>query len=160
MSTCSGGRSAVGGTGMTLDEYTANFATWAVLASNLVLSVDLRSLPRGPCLDLLSNEEVLAVNQDPAGRAPRVLFQRGPAQGFARPLADGSQAVLLLSRGEGRATLRVTWAELGVAGPCRVRDLLARTDLGALPSFQAALPKHAAALVKVVCAGSVAAQYV
>ena len=76
------------------------------------------------------------------------------AECWARPLADGSVAALLLNRAPAPGNVTCTWAQLGLpapAAPARVRDLWARADLGAFSGgFTAAgLRAHASMLVKV-----------
>ena len=68
---------------MSLAEYRAHYSVWSILASPLLLSADLRSLEddHPECLDLLLNADIVAVNQDEGGHAPRLLRQemRQPA---------------------------------------------------------------------------------
>lgn len=65
---------------MTQSEYSAIFATWAVLASTMIISADIGAVKRDhpECLALLANRRILDVNQDPAGNAPFVVFSRPP----------------------------------------------------------------------------------
>lgn len=65
-----------GGVGLTLREYQSHFSLWAVLASPLILSADLRTVgQRHPeCLELMLNPEIIAVNQDPAALPPSLLY--------------------------------------------------------------------------------------
>ena len=127
------GRTEKGGTGMTLTEYRSHYSVWAVLASPLILSADLRTIKakHPECLELMLNPEIIAVNQDPAGLPPFLVSQATnmsatrrasgaqptssevTAQVFARPLHGGAIAVVLLNRDETPAKLRVSWAELG-----------------------------------------------
>ena len=101
------------------------------------------------------------MNQDPAAKPARLVAQRtnGTAvttssivtQIFARPLAGGQLAVLLLNRAEAAATLSVSWAELGLprAQAMAVRDVVARRDLPpATGSFSARVPPHDVAFVR------------
>jgi hypothetical protein len=149
LDTCNFGRGKKGG-GMTQAEYAAQFAVYAVLASPIVITADLRSLDQTQpdCLKLLKNRDLLAVSQDIAAHAPQLLFttehnsteQRHGrnvtatfvvAQGFSRTLADGSVALVLLNRGDNHRSglpLSASWAQMGLptaAGRCTVRDLLA-----------------------------------
>ena len=171
--TCSFGAGKKGKVGMKQHEYTAQFATWAVLASPIIISADLRSLQRTQpaCLnDLLKNSEILAVHQDAAANAPRVIFTRNAtmvrdehgglaaavaAQGFARKMADGSVALVLLNRKDsGSLTLSASWSELGLqpGAECSVRDLINKKQLPkAKGSFSSAVPSHSASFVRVAC---------
>jgi alpha-galactosidase len=64
--------------GMTLAEYRAHYSVWAVLASPLIISADLRTIQQEhpDCLELMLNPEIVAVNQDPAGLPARLISQQ------------------------------------------------------------------------------------
>jgi len=100
--------------GMTLAEYRSHYSVWAVLASPLILSADLRTLKeRHPeCLALMLNEEIVAVNQDPLGAAPRLISQRSNASSIGQGLLSVSctnpAATALPWRLEADGSLRVT----------------------------------------------------
>lgn len=147
--------------GMALHEYAAQLAVYAVLASPIVISADLRELAaaRPECVALLTNKDLLRVSQDPAAHAPRACALDGEpvaphAQCFSRPMADGSVALVLLNRGAAAAALNVTFAQLGLpAGrSCAVRDLLARAELDpAAGAYAASVGAHEAAAVRISC---------
>ena len=159
--TCSFGNGKKG-TGMKQSEYDAQYALYAVLASPIIISADLRTLKatHPVCLALLTNSDILAVHQDPKGLAPRLIFEHQAnvgggsvaAQGFAREMADGSTAVVLLNRADhGSATLTATWASLGLKPgvTCRVRDLLGKRDLpNATATLTAVVGSHGAMFVR------------
>ena len=175
--TCSFGHGRKGTKGMLINEYTAQFATYAVLASPIIISADLRAgsvlytEQRGKdCVEqLLKNKDILAVHQDAAANAPTVVFTHNAtsaeeeggggvtvtAQGFARTMADKSIALALLNRQDkGSLTLTATWAELGLpAGKaCSVRDLLGGTDLPkATGAFSTSVGSHSASAVRITC---------
>jgi alpha-galactosidase len=125
---------------------------WSLMAAPLILSCDMSQLDPNTfyrlASALLTNDEVLQVNQDPLGKAARVVTG-GNGQIWSRPLADGTLAVGFLNRGGGtRATIR--WADLGLTGPQRVRDLWEQKDLGELATqFETDVPTHGAVLLKV-----------
>ena len=82
----------------------------------------------------------------------RRLRTDGAAQVWARPLADGSKAVVLLNAGDEPLTVTVRWDELGLPpGPVQVRDLWEHKNLGAVEKGYAAkdLPPHGCAFLKV-----------
>jgi hypothetical protein len=152
--------------GMQLHEYRAHLAVWSVFASPLIQSADIRTLStRHPeCLELMLNTEIIAVNQDVHGAAPRVVKEEWNSssvrtsktivvQVFARPLATKRIAVVLLNRGEAAATIDVTWKELGLSEgddvALRVRDVIRREDNGtsAKGHFSVRVPAHDAAFV-------------
>ena len=146
----------VGDAGLSPDEARSHFAAWCVVAAPLLISNDLVSGIDAETLAILSAPEVVAVQQDSLGVQGVRVSPAAPdgAECWARPLADGSVAALLLNRGAATASVTCSWAELGLkdpAGAAAVRDLWARKDLGSFTgSFTApALASHASMLVKV-----------
>jgi alpha-galactosidase len=121
----------VGNGGMTLDEYRAHFSLWAIMAAPLIAGNDLRHMS-DDIRDILTNEEVIAVDQDSLGVQGGVVFDRGGGvQVWAKPLADGSAAVAVLNERTDSAGAYVRWADIGLRnGPATVRDLWAHEDLG------------------------------
>jgi alpha-galactosidase len=95
---------------------------------------------------------VIAVDQDTAGMQGRLLGDEDRRQVWARRLADGSRAVVLLTGGEASAPLRATWAELGLPPTQRavVRDLWERQDVGTFTgAYETTVAPHSARLVKI-----------
>ena len=103
---CMNGTGATPGSGMSLGEYRAHYAVWAILASPLVLGADVRSLAADnpACLDLLRNADIVAVNQDPAG-LPVLLRVVGPRQVRAgeQEALEPEQVLVLVRPGSGPA---------------------------------------------------------
>jgi alpha-galactosidase len=101
-------------------------------------------------LNLLANDEVLAVNQDAAGRQASRKAKDGVTEIWAKDLADGSKAVGLFNRGEGDTEVTVHWADLGLSGQCHVRDLWRQKDAGEFAdSFTANVLRHGVCLVRI-----------
>ena len=99
-------------------------------------------------LELLTNPEVIAINQDPLGRQGHRVTQEGKLEVWAKPLADGRVAVGLFNRGKEPSPVTARWSDLGIRGTARVRDAWARKDLGAFAdSFTAEVEPHGVALV-------------
>jgi alpha-galactosidase len=101
-------------------------------------------------LSLLTNDEVLALNQDELGRQAQQLIVDGRRQVWVKELADGSRAVGLFNLAQDTQDISVTWQQLGLTGPQRVRDLWRQQDLGAQPEkFTASVPRHGVVLIRV-----------
>jgi len=101
----------VGNGGMTLDQYRAHFSLWALLAAPLMAGNDLSSMD--PAIaQILTNRAVIAVDQDPLGVEGRRAAKDGDSEIWVRPLVGGSQAVVLLNRGDTRRMIRLTWDTL------------------------------------------------
>ena len=93
-----------------------------LLAAPLLIGCDMTQMDDFT-LALLTNDEVLAVSQDPLGKQARRIAKDGSREVWARPLVDGTMAVGLFNRGTEPATVKVTWSQLKLAGPQPVRDL-------------------------------------
>jgi alpha-galactosidase len=141
----------VGNGGMTVPEYRAHFSLWALLAAPLMSGNDVRSMSP-EIKDILTNTEVISVNQDNLGREGHRVRKDGDLEVWSKPLADGTRAVILLNRGESEAQINVAWDELGYPThlPAKVRDLWAHKDLGTFTgSYSAKVPPHTVEMVKV-----------
>ena len=119
----------VGNGGMTPDEYRTQLNLWAVLAAPMMLGNDVRIMTK-ETLATLSNPEVIAIDQDPLGRQGKRVAQNGQTEVWARTLADGSTAVGFFNRGDQSAPVAVSWQQLGIDGPRRVRDVWRHEDAG------------------------------
>lgn len=136
-------------TRLTPNEQVTHITLWCLLAAPLLLGCDLSQMDQFT-VDLLTNDEVLDVNQDPLGRAAGQRAQEGTAEVWARPLWDGTMAVGLFNRAPVSATVTARWADLGLTGRQPVRDLWRQKNLGAASgSFAASVPAHGAVLVKI-----------
>jgi len=140
----------VGNGGMTEDEYRAHFSLWALMAAPLMAGNDVRTMPAAT-RDILLNKEVVAVDQDSLGVQGMLVQEPAPdLQVWAKPLADGSRAVVLFNRSALQTVITASWRGLGIRGPARVRDLWAHADLGTFPGrFMATVPAHGVVMVRV-----------
>ncbi|MEM1247360.1 MAG: glycoside hydrolase family 27 protein [Acidobacteriota bacterium] len=121
----------VGNGDLTLSENRAHFTLWALMAAPLMAGNDLRAMSE-EILDLLTNTDVLAVNQDPLGRQGRIVLDRGYGlQVWAKPLEGGAVAVALLNRSGDAIEGYVRWSDVGLAaGAANVQDLWTGESLG------------------------------
>jgi len=141
----------IGNGGMTTPEYRAHFSFWALLAAPLMAGNDVRSMSPDT-KEILTNAEVIAVNQDTLGREGRRVKKDGDLEVWAKPLADGSRAVILFNRGASEAEVKVAWEEIAYPAhlSAKVRDLWARKDLGAFTGgFSAKVGSHSVVMVTV-----------
>lgn len=137
-------------TRLTPNEQYTHISLWSLLASPLLLGCDLERLDEFT-LSLLTNDEVLEVNQDPLGKQARRVQVEGRTEVWSKFLEDGSRAVGLFNRGEQETTVTANWADLGIRGPQTVRDLWRQQDLGSFDGqFSASIPRHGVVLVRVI----------
>jgi alpha-galactosidase len=141
----------VGNGGMTNTEYRSHFSLWAILAAPLIAGNDLRSMTP-EIKEILTNKEVIAIDQDPLGREGRRVWKDGDLEIWARPLADGSRAVVLFNRGTSEQPIKVNWTQLEYPAhlPATVRDLWQHKELGKFSGeFSAPVASHDVVMVTV-----------
>jgi alpha-galactosidase len=143
----------VGNSGLSDTEAAAHFSMWAIMAAPLLAGNDIRNMSN-QTRDILTNTEVIAVDQDPAGIQGTRVVDNGDLEVWMKPLCtrDGPEkAVALLNRGGGTATISVSFSDIGLSGTATVRDLWAHQDLGqSTDSFSADVPSHGVVMVKIV----------
>jgi len=134
---------------LTTNEQITHMTLWSLLAAPLLIGCDLSQLDDFTRA-VLTNPEVLEINQDRLGRqAARVSIQ-GRQEVWARPLADGTLAVGLFNRGRGLVTMTAKWDALGLSGPQPVRDAWRRADLGVFDGeCSVDVPRHGAVLLRI-----------
>jgi len=140
----------IGNGGMTEDEYRAHFSLWAVMAAPLLAGNDVRTMSAAT-RDILTNKEVIAVDQDSLGIQGMIVELPGPdLQVWAKPLADSSRAVVLLNRSALQTVITVPWWSLRLKGTAKVRNVWTHTDVGSFDrQFSATVPAHGAVMVRI-----------
>jgi alpha-galactosidase len=141
----------VGNGGLTEDENRAHFSLWAILAAPLIAGNDLATMTPATRA-ILTNRDVIAVDQDTLGIAGRRVLRDGDGEVWARPLHDGGRAVVLLNRSSTPRRVSVTWQALGYPADiaARVRDLwTGKVSSRRKDSFSATVAPHAVVMVKI-----------
>ena len=139
----------VGNGGMTDTEYRTHMSLWSLLAAPLLAGNDLRDV-KPDILDILTNKEVIAIDQDPLGLQGTRVSREGDVEVWTKKLKDGSLAVGLFNRGPAAAKVTAHWSDLGLSGSHRVRDLWAHAGRGqAVAEFTSEVPSHGVVLVKI-----------
>jgi alpha-galactosidase len=143
----------VGNGGMTVTEDRTHFSMWAMMAAPLLAGNDLRVMTDAT-RDILTNAEVIAVDQDLLGVQGQPISADTTLEVWSKRLSGtATYAVALLNRGDAPADITVTWSMLGLAtDSATVRDLWAKQDLGSVTtSYTAqAIPSHGVVMLKVV----------
>jgi alpha-galactosidase len=141
----------VGNGGMTNTEYRSHFSLWSILAAPLLAGNDLRSMTP-EIRDILTNKEVIAVDQDALGSEGRRVTKNGDLEVWVKQLKDGSRVVVLFNRGSSLQDIGVSWEELGYPDhfSAAVRDLWQHKDLGKFTGrFSAPVESHGVVMVTV-----------
>jgi alpha-galactosidase len=141
----------VGNGKLTLDENRTHMGMWAMLAAPLLAGNNLSQL--SPDINaILTNREIIAIDQDPLGREADRIYAEGPIEIWARPLADGSRALAIFNFGEQRSYLRgisLHLAEAGAANGWHARDVWMAHELGPIyDSTQLTLPQHGCIILR------------
>jgi alpha-galactosidase len=136
-------------TRLTPNEQITHISLWTLQAAPLLIGADMAQFDSFTTA-LMTNHEVLEVNQDVLGRGASRIYQRERLELWARPLADGTIAAGLFNRGLQAAKMTATWKELGITGPQPVRDLWLQRDLGTSNGeLSVVVPAHGTILVKI-----------
>jgi alpha-galactosidase len=136
-------------THLTPNEQYTHISLWCLLSSPLLIGCDMTQMDAFT-LGLLSNDEVLEVDQDPLGKQAARVSANGHLEVWAKELEDGSRAVGLFNRGEEVAKVEVQWSTLGLKGKHAVRDLWRQKNLGRFADgFSASVPRHGVVLIRV-----------
>ena len=136
-------------TPLTPNEQYTHVSLWALVAAPMIFSGDMTRLDDFT-LGLLTNDEVIEVDQDPLGKPGYRVFKDDDLEVWTRELEDGSKAVGLFNRGEFEATVTARWLDVGVSGKQRVRDLWRQLDIGVFEgTYTAKVPRHGTVLVRI-----------
>ncbi len=132
----------IGNGGMTDTEYQTHMSLWSMLAAPLLAGNDLRDMT--PAIKaILTNREVIAVDQDKDGKQGRRAWSSGDQEIWVRDLAGGSKAVALFNRGDSESKLSAAWADLKMAVPSGGRDVWSHQDVSFHgPALTATIPSH------------------
>jgi alpha-galactosidase len=139
----------VGNGGMKPDEYRTHMSLWAILAAPLLAGNDLSTMTPETTA-MLTNKEVIAIDQDPLGKQGDRVWSEGSLEIWSRSLADGSKAVGMFNRTGAPLEMTVDFASLGFNGHARVRNIWAAADIpDAGQTFTTTVPGHGVVLLRV-----------
>ena len=147
---------------LTPDEQFTHISLWSLLAAPMLIGCDMSQLDAFT-LSLLTNDEVLEIDQDPLGKQALPVRKEPGIEIWSRPLEDGSLAVGIFSTaaaspvdainwGEKNTPVKISadWSVLGISGTHKVRDLWRQKDLGDFTGkFEAEVPYHGVVLIKI-----------
>jgi alpha-galactosidase len=143
----------VGNGKLTLEENRTHMGMWAMLAAPLLAGNNLSQLTPEVAA-ILTNREVIAIDQDNRGKEADRIFAEGPVEIWARPLTGGAVALAIYNFGEDETTLRgisLHLREAGAGNGWSARDVWAARDLGPImDNSNFTLTRHASRLLRLV----------
>ncbi|MBV4357552.1 putative Ig domain-containing protein [Pinibacter aurantiacus] len=135
---------------LTPDEQYTHVTLWSLLSAPLLIGCDLSKLDNFT-LQLLTNSEVIAVNQDLLGKQAQRVFNTDSTQVWMKELESGEKAIGIFNMSTKYRTVKVTWDSLGLTAPQQVRNIWRQQNVTANKLFYTAeLPPHGVAFIKVV----------
>lgn len=136
-------------TPLTQDEQYTWMTLWSMLSAPLMLGNDLTKL-NDFTLKLLTNDEVIAVNQDALGKQATRILRAGTAEIWAKDLEDGSKAIAFFNRGERSVAMTLEQSVLRLSGKWQVRDLWQHRNLGLLgKTLEQEVAPHGARMLQI-----------
>jgi alpha-galactosidase len=136
-------------TRLTPHEQYTHISLWSLLSAPLLIGCDLSKLDTFT-LNLLTNDEVIAIDQDPLGKQGRQLIKNDNYQVWVKELEDGSRAIGIFNMTEQYQGIDLQWSEIGLPGSLKVRDVWRQKDLGTYKDqYSSFVPPHGVSLIKV-----------
>jgi hypothetical protein len=144
----------VGMSGFSGAQNRAHMGLWAISGAPLLAGNKLDSMS-ADTKSVLTNREVIAIDQDPLAKQGVKVSDSGGLQVYSKVLSGtGRRAALLLNRSGAAATITARFADLGLGATASVRDVWAATDLGSkTTSYAASVPSNDAVLLIVTEGG-------
>lgn len=138
----------VGNGGMNAEEYRTHMSLWAMLAAPLLAGNDLAKMTP-ETLSILTNRDVIAIDQDALGRQGDRVSAEGPLELWARPLANGDMALAMFNRGTSALSYTVDLKAAGVKGTARIEDVWGKKEVTAgRGGYTAVVPAHGVILLR------------
>jgi len=135
-------------TRITREEQRSQFSLWCLSSAPLLMSCDLSRLD-GFTLSMLKNDEMIAVNQDPLGKACTELPGVDKLKIYVKEMEDKSKVIGILNTADGNCDTTIPWIKLGLNGKLPIRDLWAKSNLvTSEKGVDVTLPSHACMVIQ------------
>jgi len=136
-------------TRLTKNEQLTHITLWSMLAAPLLIGCDLTAIDDFT-LALLTNPDMVAIDQDPLGSQAKRIHKDGDLEVWQRDLADGSAAVALFNRGRRSANITLNADDFFWSGPMDLFDIWSQEDLGKFKdSYTTSVPRHGTVFLRV-----------
>jgi alpha-galactosidase len=134
---------------LTHNEQVTHITLWAMLAAPMLIGCDLMTLDKFT-LGLLTNDEVIEIDQDPLGQQAKRILKKGKTEIWTRDLWDQTKAVAIFNRSNQIRPTEIKWEELHIESKQPIRDLWHQVDLDEIDNkLELELPPHGCFLLKV-----------
>jgi len=135
-------------TRFTHDEQLTLMSLWSLASSPLILGGNLPDSDDWTA-GLLTNDEVLAIDQDPLGQAANRVLIQGGYEVWVKEMSGGAKAIGIFNRGQDQADVALNWQDLGLAAKGRLRDVWQHRDIGDTDTpFSCQVPPHGVLLLR------------
>jgi alpha-galactosidase len=140
----------VGDSGLSMDEMQSQMSLWSIMAAPLISSTDLTKISPA-ALAILSNADVIAVDQDPAGIQGHIVQFDENYDVLAKPLSNGDVAVVLYNKGTAAKKISTTATLVGLknASSLKLRNLVSKTMTTSHGDIEAMVPPHGSVIYRV-----------
>ena len=137
---------------LTHEEEKTHFGMWAIMTSPLIIGCNFDGIPQSS-VDILKNEEIIAVNQDPLSLQAELVAGDGNCMVYSKTIeeAHGKVRAVALYNSTGLArTIRVNFNDIQLSGKGRIRDLWEHKDLGEFTGYyEVRVPAHGIAMLRI-----------
>lgn len=141
--------SASGARGMTDTEYQSQFSLWCMFATPLLISFDLSTINKAT-LDILTNGELIAINQDRLGQQARCVYSHEGHEIYLKDLENGDIAIAILNRNNTKSDFNLKLADINLKSRYKIRDIVAKSDAGILSkTLKASISSHEAKVYRI-----------
>lgn len=132
---------------LTASEQYTHISLWALLSAPLLMGCDLTRLDDFT-LNLLTNDEVIDIDQDPLGKSALPVVKTQEYQIWVKDLEDGNKAIGLFNLTKNEMKISIDWDKAGLSGNQKVRDVWRQQNLGVFNnSFETSVLSHGVELV-------------
>lgn len=135
-------------TRLTPDEQYTHISLWSLLSAPLLLGNDMARLDAFT-LNLLTNSEVIAIDQDPLGKQALKVYDKDNIQYWVKDLHDGSKALGIFNLNDDVKKIKMNFKDAGLNGTFMVRDVWRQKDTGTFnEGIDVVIPPHGVYLIK------------
>jgi len=136
-------------TRLTFNEQYTHISLWALLSAPMLIGCDLNQLDAFT-LNLLTNDEVIDIDQDPLGKQAVRIIENKNYQVWIKELEDGSKAIGIFNISDEAMKIEVSLKDINLNGHFLIRDVWRQKNIGTwIQNFESHIASHGVTLVKI-----------